>query len=54
MWIEADRFRVGGNRGGEVFGFMARAISLGPAQIRIERGRIARPVELDFGRDIAE
>ena len=52
--IQADRFRVRGNRGWEVFGVVSRAIRLGPAQIRIEGGRIARPAELDFGRDIAE
>ena len=54
MRIQADRFRVRGNRGGEVFGVASRAIRLGPAQIRIEGGRIARPAELDFGRDIPE
>jgi hypothetical protein len=29
-------------------------LTLGPAQIRIEGGRVTRPAELDFGRDIAE
>ena len=30
------------------------ASRLRSAQIRIERGRVARPAELDFGRDIPE
>jgi len=50
--IQANRFGVCGNRDGEVFGFVSRADRLGPAQIRVEGGRIARPAELDFGRDI--
>ena len=51
--IQADRFRIRRNRGGCIC-VMSRAIRFGPAQIRIESGRIARPAELDFGSDIAE
>ena len=54
MRIQADRFRVRGNRGGEVFGCRVSSARLGPAQIRIEGGGITRPAKLDFGRDIAE
>ena len=46
--------RVCSNRGWEVFAVALRAIRLCPAQIRIEGSRIARPAELNFGRDIAE
>jgi hypothetical protein len=53
--IEANRFRKRGNRRfGRSLAFVCRAKRLAPAQIRIERGRIVRPAELDFGRDIAE
>src|ERR1700683_3370104 len=52
--IEANRFCICGDRGGEVFGVVARAKRLGPAQIRIEGRRVTRPAELDFCRDVAE
>ena len=52
--IEANRFRVRGNRGWQVFGFVYRAIRLCRAQICIEGARILRAAELDFDRDIPE
>jgi hypothetical protein len=52
--IQANRFRKGSNRYGEVLGIAIRVNHLGTAQISIEGGRVTRTAELDFGRDIAK